>query len=49
MTASRHLSSNISYLQRDIVIADNKEQIPPWVEYTLTEKGQSVGPVLQSI
>lgn len=44
------LASTLKELIRDgIVIRKSYEEIPPRVEYSLTEKGRSVVPILQSI
>ena len=44
------LSASLKELQRDGVIARIQyDEIPPRVEYSLTEKGRSVLPILQSI
>lgn len=36
-------------LRNDIIARKSYDEIPPRVEYTLTEKGRSVVPILQSI
>lgn len=36
-------------ISNQIVVRKAYDEIPPRVEYTLTEKGQSVVPILQSI
>lgn len=45
-----HLSSTLKELIKDDMIARKQyDQIPPRVEYSLTEKGKSVVPILQHI
>lgn len=44
------LASTVKELVKDgIVIRKSYDEIPPRVEYSLTEKGKSVVPILQSI
>ena len=44
------LASTLKELIRDGIIDRNSyDEIPPRVEYSLTEKGKSVVPILQSI
>lgn len=38
-----------SLIKNDVVNRKSYDEIPPKVEYSLTEKGQSVVPILQSI
>lgn len=42
-------SSLKSLIANDIVIRKSYDEIPPRVEYSLSEKGRSVVPILQSI
>ncbi|MGN1108089.1 MAG: winged helix-turn-helix transcriptional regulator, partial [Oscillospiraceae bacterium] len=42
-------SSLKELIANDIVIRKSYDEIPPRVEYTLSEKGMSVVPILQSI
>ncbi len=44
------LSTQLKELERDgLVIRREYPQVPPKVEYSLTEKGQSIMPILQEI
>ena len=44
------LSTQLKELERDgVVIRREYPQVPPKVEYSLTEKGQSIMPILQEI
>lgn len=44
------LASTLKELIRDgLVDRRQYDEIPPWVEYSLTERGKSVVPILQSI
>lgn len=44
------LSSQLKELeQKDIIIRKEYPQVPPKVEYSLSEKGESIVPLLQSI
>ena len=44
------LSTQLKELERDgLLIRREYPQVPPKVEYSLTEKGQSIMPILQEI
>ena len=44
------LSTQLKELERDGLLARHEyPQVPPKVEYSLTEKGQSIMPILQEI
>jgi DNA-binding HxlR family transcriptional regulator len=46
----RILSQRLDYLeQKGIVIKNNFAEVPPRIEYTLTEKGRDLLPILKSM
>jgi DNA-binding HxlR family transcriptional regulator len=46
----RILSQRLDYLeQKGIIIKKNFAEVPPRIEYTLTQKGKDLSPILKSM